>query len=99
MKGGGPKERAENKRPNQSPKGAAKELQTSQSIPEKSSQINPSYLAYQGGHPAQTAGVPVQSWKAWNGQMWEYHAGGCFGAAEPAMRRRRAVITLPRWKV
>lgn len=49
----------------------------------RSLQINLSYLAYQGGHLAQTVGVPVQSLKAWNEQRWVCHAGGCSGAAEP----------------
>lgn len=83
-KGVGPKERVENKR-----------LPNCVLTRKKSSQINPSYLAYQGGPLAQTAGVPVQSWKAWNGQMWVCHAGGCFGAVEPAMMKRQFITTLP----
>lgn len=53
---------------------------------ELSSDINSSYLAYQGGHLAQTTGVPVRSLKAWSGQMWVYHVGGCSGAVEPETR-------------
>jgi hypothetical protein len=33
----------------------------------------------------------VQNLKAWSGQMWVYHAGGCSGVVEPAIIRRQLI--------